>query len=316
LFLEIFKTGKHTSSNGVTKEYTQTHLSQIAENLSDPVPIVVGHPKDNSPAFGWIKNLSVKGESLFADASDLVPEFLDLLKQKIYSNRSVSLKENEDGTLSLNHVGFLGGMLPAVKGLEALNLNSESNNLISYEFSESETQVSNPKNFSQEIVNLKSDISLLTSSIDEIKSSIAKDEHQESFNALQSKIDELNLKLDSAYFQRNITEKLQMDNLTPAIKSKILSLLDFFETLNFSDDKQSELFNNFQELIELIKPFQLDEVVKRNDKNFSSSNNEFSELNVDEDSLKLFNKATLYAKENDVTFNDAINFLTNNNETS
>ena len=123
--LEIFKVGKHTSSNGVAKDYSLDDLNSIIQNHTEPTPIVVGHPKTNSPAFGWIKNLFLKGESLFAEAFDLVPEFLDLVKQKIYKNRSVSLKQNEDGTLSLNHVGFLGGALPAVKGLQELNLNAD-----------------------------------------------------------------------------------------------------------------------------------------------------------------------------------------------
>ena len=133
---EIFKVGTHTSSNGTTKEYTLDHLNQIAQNHSEPAPIVVGHPKDNSPAFGWIKNLFVKGESLFAEAADLVPEFIDLLKKKIYKNRSVSLKQNEDGTLSLNHVGFLGGALPAVKGLAELNLNADDTESFSFDISD------------------------------------------------------------------------------------------------------------------------------------------------------------------------------------
>ena len=68
---EIFKVGKHTSSNGVEKDYSLDDLKFIAESYKPSeheAPIVVGHPVDNSPAFGWIESLKVKGDKLLAKA--------------------------------------------------------------------------------------------------------------------------------------------------------------------------------------------------------------------------------------------------------
>ena len=323
---EIFKVGTHTSANGITKDYTVDHLNQIVQNHSAPTPIVVGHPKDNSPAFGWIKNLFIKGESLFAEAADLVPEFIDLLKQKIYKNRSVSLKQNEDGTLSLNHVGFLGGVLPAVKGLEELNLNADDIEEISFEFSEfvepSEEQVNDDivskkpikkentsSDFKEVISELRNDIKNIKS---EFMEAIQTVQGSVDTTNIQAKIDELNLKLDSAYFQKNVIAKLQVDNLTPAIKNKLLNLLSYFESLDFSETDQTKIVSDFQALADLIVPFQTDEVIRKIEKgNELNQSKEFSDMNVDKDSLVLFNEATQLAKLKEITFNEAINILIN-----
>jgi hypothetical protein len=337
MYFEIFKVGTHTSANGVTKDYTIDHLHQIVQNHSDPTPIVVGHPKDNSPAFGWIKNLFIKGESLFAEASDLVPEFLDLIKQKIYKNRSVSLKQNEDGTLSLNHVGFLGGVLPAVKGLAELNLNADNTDEISFDVSDLSAEfteivklsdhnvtddavvnnnakkpikkVKTSSDFAEVISGLRNDIKNIKS---EFMEAIQTVQGSVDTNNIQARIDELNLKLDSAFFQKNVIGKLQVDNLTPAIKSKLLNLLNYFESLDFSETDQLKIVSEFQELADLIVPFQTEEVIRKSDEDAQLiSNNAFSEMNVDKESLVLFNEASQLAKLKEITFNEALNILIN-----
>ncbi|PIQ08121.1 MAG: hypothetical protein COW71_13600 [Ignavibacteriales bacterium CG18_big_fil_WC_8_21_14_2_50_31_20] len=342
--LEIFKVGKHTSSNGLTKDYTLDDLNSIILNHTEPTPIVVGHPKTNSPAFGWIKNLFIKGESLFAEASDLVPEFLDLVKQKIYKNRSVSLSQLEDGTLALNHVGFLGGALPAVKGLEELNLNADDVAQIIHEFSlnvelddteetvspfsrgteggsrgtegDSEAQTKKEETFSLEQFNsLKSDVAKIV----EFMESYPVQNVQVVPSELQAKIDELNLKIDLAYFQKNIVEKLQLESLTPAIKNKIIAILNYFQTLDFAQEQQTKIVSDFQELADLIQPFQTEEILKKVVKvsPFSrgteggSGGSEFDLMNVDKESMQLFNDATQLSEEESISFNEALNILIN-----
>ncbi|MCF6270985.1 MAG: hypothetical protein L3J41_14830 [Melioribacteraceae bacterium] len=336
--LEIFKVGKHTSSNGITKDYTLDDLNQIVSNHSEPTPIVVGHPKTNSPAFGWIKSLFVKEDSLFAEASDIVPEFLELVKQKIYPNRSASFATNEDGTLQLRHVGFLGGTLPSVKGLEDILFNSDDA-LEIFEFAlnvifdeakpnpkkkdgptAKKVDEQNTNNFSEEFGNLKSEVKKILEFMETLQTPTGTVETSD----IQAKIDELNLKIDSAYFQRNMQDKIDFSSLTPAIKTKLEKLLGHFEALDFVEEKSNQVFLDFQELADLIQPFQTDEVLKKVEFEKSvaeRSRSEFSEMNVDKDSLKLFNEATQYAKENEVSFSDAVlvlseaeaNVLINNN---
>ncbi|WP_337872896.1 hypothetical protein [Ignavibacterium sp.] len=112
----IFKTGKHTDSNGITKDWTEADIDNIVSSY-DPskheAPIVIGHPKDNSPAFGWIDKLKRIGDTLYALPRQLVNDFVEMINKGMFKKRSISLYP--DGTL--RHVGFLGATPPAVKGL-------------------------------------------------------------------------------------------------------------------------------------------------------------------------------------------------------
>lgn len=56
---EIFKTGSHTSDKGIQKEYSLDYLNFIAQSYNpteDEAPIVIGHPLDNSPAYGRVSS--------------------------------------------------------------------------------------------------------------------------------------------------------------------------------------------------------------------------------------------------------------------
>ncbi len=65
---EIFKTGKHTSDKGITNEYTNEDLDKIVSNYNPEeheAPIVIGHPKTNAPAYGWIEKLQRVGDKAY-----------------------------------------------------------------------------------------------------------------------------------------------------------------------------------------------------------------------------------------------------------
>lgn len=115
-WIPIFKTGTHTDSNGVEKTWTDSDLDRIVSQY-DPkqheAPVVIGHPSDNSPAWGWVESLKRDGNILYAKLKNLVPEFVDMVRKGLFKKRSISLYPD----LSLRHIGFLGAMPPAVKGL-------------------------------------------------------------------------------------------------------------------------------------------------------------------------------------------------------
>jgi hypothetical protein len=138
--MEIFRAGQQTDSSGHTQDYTDEMLDQIAENYDaarHEAPVVVGHPKTDSPAFGWVKALYRKGASLFAKA-ELLPEMVDSISQGLYRKRSVAFyppdapSNPNPGKWSLRHVGFLGGSPPAVKGLADVKFSE--NNVLTFTF--------------------------------------------------------------------------------------------------------------------------------------------------------------------------------------
>jgi len=111
----VFRTGIHRDSEGNERTWTEADLDRMVRTY-DPArheaPVVIGHPRDNSPAFGWVRGLKREDGTLYADA-DLLPELDEMVQKGLFKKRSISLYE--DGTL--RHVGFLGARPPAVKGL-------------------------------------------------------------------------------------------------------------------------------------------------------------------------------------------------------
>ncbi len=125
--LEIFKPGKHTAMSGAVIEFTEADLKATAEAY-DPklheAPLVVGHPSNDTPAYGWVRSLAYQ-ETLQAEPDQVDPAFAELVKAGRFKKISASFyapdaKANpKPGVFYLRHVGFLGAQPPAVKGLKS-----------------------------------------------------------------------------------------------------------------------------------------------------------------------------------------------------
>lgn len=117
LEVEVFKAGTWTDSSGNTRTWTEEDLEEIVKKYNEQkeheAPVVIGHPKDNAPAYGWVERLEKRGQSIWAKIKPTVQEFVDWVRKGLYKKVSVSLYPD----LLLRHVGFLGATPPAVKGL-------------------------------------------------------------------------------------------------------------------------------------------------------------------------------------------------------
>ncbi|MDA8170310.1 MAG: hypothetical protein M0Z48_00575 [Nitrospiraceae bacterium] len=129
--IAVFRTGRHTDSKGNKKEWTEGDLDEIVAKY-DPAaheaPVVIGHPKDNAPAYGWVERLQRVGDTLWAEIKPTVAEFADWLKAGLFKKRSISLYPD----LSLRHIGFLGATPPAVKGLPDYAFNDPETAVIEF----------------------------------------------------------------------------------------------------------------------------------------------------------------------------------------
>lgn len=123
-WIEVFKAGTHTDAAGNERAWTEADLDTIAASY-DPekheAPVVIGHPADNGPAYGWVESLRRDGSTLLARLKGVVPEFSDAVKAGLYKKRSIALYPD----LSLRHLGFLGAMPPAVKGLADIKFDDD-----------------------------------------------------------------------------------------------------------------------------------------------------------------------------------------------
>lgn len=125
--IEIFKVGTHTAMDGTKMPFTKDLLSAAVSGYdakTHEAPVVVGHPKDNHPAFGWIDHLELTDDGVvLAHPKQIDANFAELVKDGKYKKVSASwyLPDSpanpKPGTLYLRHVGFLGAMPPAIKGL-------------------------------------------------------------------------------------------------------------------------------------------------------------------------------------------------------
>lgn len=135
-WIEIFRGGKQSDSSG--KEHDGDALIDRAIESFDlsqhEPPVVVGHPKDNAPAYAWVEGIKKEVRNgvnvLLAKFKQVVPEFEDLVKRGLFKKRSASFYP--DGRL--RHVGFLGAAPPAVKGLADLKFTDEET--VTFEFSD------------------------------------------------------------------------------------------------------------------------------------------------------------------------------------
>jgi hypothetical protein len=134
--IPFIRTGRFTDKNGTTAEIKPETLDKIiASTRSYPYqngefPVVIGHPKEDSPAWGWISKNSIVKEknilSALADDSSFAAEFREWISKKLYKTVSVALRPD----WSIKHIGFLGAQPPAVTGLPAVEFSSSPNDII------------------------------------------------------------------------------------------------------------------------------------------------------------------------------------------
>ena len=123
--IHIFKVGKHAARSGVVLSFSESDLAATAAAY-DPAlheaPLVVGHPKLDAPAYGWVKSLEFS-DGLSAEPIQVDPAFAEMVSIGAFKKISAAfyLPDAPDnpvpGVYYLRHVGFLGAQPPAVKGL-------------------------------------------------------------------------------------------------------------------------------------------------------------------------------------------------------
>ena len=324
---EIFKTGSHTSDKGITRDYSLDDLNFIAKSY-DPVvqeaPIVIGHPVDSSPAYGWVESLKVVGDRLIAKAKDLIPEFKEALSNKLYKKRSISL----DSEGKLRHIGFLGGALPAVKGLADIQFsNDENTNTIEFSTNSSDSALEREPDlahksdlelvpelsstndlftsFSVELESLKNSLSTLSQNFSEYSAANVSNE----LTNLSNKVKSISSKLDLSEFNQLLDDKITSGNLTPALRSKLESLVGFVGAYNFSDGVesfQSKLVNHLSEFINSMPKLLFLENFAEKPNDLVVVKDDFDGLPLNQESALIHRKALAAMKSENISYLSAV----------
>lgn len=132
--IPTFKAGRHRSMRGDDLEFSDAVVEAIAESY-DPAlyeaPLVVGHPKLDAPAYGWVERLTVEDGQLVAVPKQVDPAFAEMVEAGRFKSRSAKFFHPDDpanptpGQYYLKHIGFLGAQPPAVKGLRQVQFAAE-----------------------------------------------------------------------------------------------------------------------------------------------------------------------------------------------
>lgn len=151
--VEIFRPGRHMSMSGQVIEFTAADVAAIAAGYRPELheaPHVVGHPKTDGPAYGWVQSLGVNdaGRLCVVASSQVHPEFADMVAAGSFKKRSASFYPPSHpgnptpGSYYLKHVGWLGATPPAVKGLADVSYGEAEAGLVEFSGWEDELNAS------------------------------------------------------------------------------------------------------------------------------------------------------------------------------
>lgn len=145
--IEVFRPGTFTAMSGASFTATAEELADLVERYdpeNNPIPVVVGHPRTDAPAYGWVEGFSYDEDAdrLVADIGELEPQFDTAVSEGRYKKISMSFHmpgatSNPAGdALYPKHIGFLGAAAPAVPGLKPVSFSGNADETITIEFSE------------------------------------------------------------------------------------------------------------------------------------------------------------------------------------
>lgn len=145
-WIAISREGEFKDSAGTERNLNQSFLKDVIANFTPSnAPAVIGHPKENAPAWGWVSALRLNNDVLEAQFSDTDDDFEEMVEAGKFRKRSASFYLNPP---SLRHVGFLGAMPPAVKGLRDIQFSDGES--VTVEISFKEQKMSNENTNTQE----------------------------------------------------------------------------------------------------------------------------------------------------------------------
>lgn len=140
--IEALRPGTFRDMKGQEWTLTSNDLAQLAAGYDPagaPSPVVVGHPKHDDPAFGWIDKAALgNDDKLRLTLRDLDPAFSAAVEAKRYRKVSVALfapdspHNPKPGQWYIRHLGFLGAMPPAVTGLQPVQFAADDEGVVEF----------------------------------------------------------------------------------------------------------------------------------------------------------------------------------------
>lgn len=145
--IQIFRAGRQTDNSGRTINFSRQQLAATcaaynAAKSKHLAPLVIGHPKTDDPAYGWVDKLRLDGDTVVAEVGQVDAQFAALHRAGRYKTVSASFYAPKapdnpaPGVYALRHVGFLGAVPPAVRGLKPVQFSAKATGVVTINFSE------------------------------------------------------------------------------------------------------------------------------------------------------------------------------------
>lgn len=146
--IQLLRAGRHIASDGRGRDYPAAELADMCA-VYDPAlyqaPIVVGHPTDDAPAYGWLAALRYDpvAQAVEGVPAEIDPDFAAAHRAGRLRYHSLSLylpdsaANPKPGHLYPRHLGFLGATPPAIKGLRRANFAAADPDTLTLTFTES-----------------------------------------------------------------------------------------------------------------------------------------------------------------------------------
>ena len=245
-FCNILKVGKFTDSKGNECDFTTEKLDKIVQNFQNvhkDVPVCVGHPKTNTPAYGWLEDVKRVGNDLYCSFKNVQEEFKEAVNKGLFKNRSISL----DKDLNIRHIAFLGGQAPAVKGLEAFCFEDDEN-AVDIEFSDFADKETLDLLFGKNEKIAKAD------EIEDIRKKLADEmaKNAELVKQIENQKAEAKMKEFADFAESAVV----IGNILPKHKESVINILlsaDKFGSFNFADSGEIDAVQGVKNFISELK---------------------------------------------------------------
>ncbi|MCP4354934.1 MAG: hypothetical protein GY793_04740 [Proteobacteria bacterium] len=90
--VHVFKQGEYTSASGQIMNFSDEVMQEIVDSYSseNQAPLTLGHVKNDSPAYGWVKSLEKAKDGVWATVK-IAQDVKDSIKNELYKKVSGSL---------------------------------------------------------------------------------------------------------------------------------------------------------------------------------------------------------------------------------
>lgn len=248
-WIHVFRTGEWTDSAGNKKKWTEEDLDAIVSKYQaegEDVPLCVGHPSHDSPAYGWVDQIKRVGQNLWVKPKQVMKEFLDAVKAGRYKKISIALRTD----LSLRHIGFLGGVAPAVKGLTPVEMKDGDYSVFELVFKKFECEddrvitFNREENDMDELEELKAELAKKEQEIKELGGKYQESDEQRM--AVEEQLKSLRLNIRTMEFEQYLKEHLAYGQLTEDQSKTALAILEVLSSSTFSELPDGVQFAEFK----------------------------------------------------------------------